>query len=140
MRKLSKHAKKSAKRDEYRARYHAYITSAAWRAVRQGWVDEFRLRNGTEPSCAVCGGEWELSRDDLHHHTYDRLTAETFEDLAALCRHCHELVHDTIRGSRHWSQMRDVAASAKVIARLRGMRAALDQHVSGHSARQEGAA
>lgn len=126
MRKLSKHARKSALREEYRARYAAYITSAAWRAVRVGWLEEFRLRNVVEPSCEVCGRDWELARDDLHHHTYDRLTAELFEDLAPLCRPCHGLVHDTIRSSRHWPRMRDVAASQKVIERLRLLRAPTD--------------
>ena len=140
MRKLSKHARKSARREEYRARYASYITSAAWRAVRVGWLDEFRLRNGCEPSCEVCGRGWELARDDLHHHTYDRLTAELFEDLAPLCRPCHGLVHDTIRGSRHWARMRDVAASKKVIERLRILRARADHRVSQHEAGQEGAA
>lgn len=140
MRQLSKHAKKSAKRDEYRARYAAYISSAAWRAVREGWLDEYRLRNNMEPSCEVCGREWELARDDLHHHTYDRLTAEAFEDLAPLCRSCHDLVHDTVRGSGHWSRMRDTAASRKVIDRLRHLRAVHRQQLSRHSAGQEGAA
>lgn len=140
MRKLSKHARKSARREEYRARYAAYITSPAWRAVRLGWLDEFRLRNDAEPVCEVCGRAWELSRDDLHHHTYDRLTAELFEDLAPLCRPCHGLVHDTIRNSRHWSRMRDVAASQKVIERLRLLRATTDHRMSGHGAGQEGAA
>ena len=140
MRKLSKHARKSARREEYRARYAAYVTSAAWRAVRLGWLDEFRLRTGGEPTCEVCGRDWELARDDLHHHTYDRLTAELFEDLAPLCRSCHGLVHDTIRNSRHWSRMRDFAASQKVIERLRLLRAATDHRVSGHGAGQEGAA
>jgi 5-methylcytosine-specific restriction endonuclease McrA len=140
VRKLSKHARKSARRQEYRARYAAYITSAAWRAVRLGWLDEFRLRNDLEPTCVVCGRAWELAQDDLHHHTYDRLTAELFEDLAPLCRSCHGLVHDTIRSSRHWSRMRDVAASQKVIERLRLLRGATDHRVSGHGAGQEGAA
>ncbi|MFN4002062.1 hypothetical protein [Microcella sp.] len=140
MRKLNKHAKRSAKREEYRARYAAYISSAAWRAVRQGWVDEYRLRNDVEPACEVCDHEWELARDDLHHHTYERLTAEAFEDLAPLCRSCHDLVHETVRESRHWSQMRDIAASRKVIDRLRHLRAVHRQQVSRHSAGQEGAA
>ena len=126
MRKLNKHARKSARREEYRARYAAYVTSAAWRAVRLGWLDEFRLRTCGEPTCEVCGRDWELARDDLHHHTYDRLTAELFEDLAPLCRSCHGLVHDTIRNSRHWSRMRDGAASQKVIERLKLLRAAAD--------------
>ena len=140
MRKLSQHARKSARREEYRARYAAYITSAAWRAVRHGWLEEFRLRNEAEPACEVCGREWEFTRDDLHHHTYDRLTAEAFEDLAPLCRTCHDLVHNTIRGSRHWSQMRDATASRKVIDRLRALRGGGNQQVSRHSAGQEGAA
>lgn len=119
LRELGKHARRSAKRDEHRARYASYVSSAAWRAVRRGWVDEYRLRNGVEPSCEVCGGSWRLAVDDLHHHTYDRLTEEAFEDLAPLCRRCHDLVHDTIRRSPHWARMRDVAASTKVIERLR---------------------
>ena len=122
MRALNKHARKSAKRGEYRSRYQAYITSAAWRAVREGWLQEYQVRFDGEPVCEVCGREWRLTRDDLHHHTYDRLTAEAFEDLAPLCRADHTLVHDTIRGSRNWLRMRDVAASKKVITRLRGLR------------------
>jgi|GEM_PF-5712789 hypothetical protein len=119
MRQLSKHARKSAKRDEYRRRYQAYISSPAWRAVREGWLHEYRLRNGHEPVCEVCAGEWKLTRDDLHHHTYDRLTAEIYEDLAPLCREDHARVHETIRRSRHWPRIRHVTASHKVIARLR---------------------
>jgi len=119
VRALSKHARKSAKRDEHRTRYYAYMGSDAWRAVRAGWLEEYRVRFVGEPACAVCEKEWQLSRDDLHHHTYARLGAEAFEDLAPLCRSCHSSVHDTIRGSRHWSRMRDVAASIKVIQRLR---------------------
>lgn len=133
MRKLREHTKKPALYGEGCARYAAYITSPAWRAVRHGWLDEFRLRNDVEPSCEVCGRDWELARDDLHHHTYDRLTAELFEDLAPLCRPCHGLVHDTIRSSRHWSRMRDVAASQKVIERLRLLRAATDHRESERS-------
>jgi len=137
VRALSKHARKSAKREDYRSRYQAYVTSAAWRAVRQGWLDEFRLRYQAEPTCGVCRAAWVLTRDDLHHHTYDRVTAEAFEDLAPLCRRCHEVVHDTIRGSPHWSRMRDVAASTKVIARLRELR---DQSVSRLEAEKDGTA
>lgn len=122
MRELSKHARRSAKREQHRARYAAYVSSAAWRAVRRGWVEEYRLRNGAEPVCEVCAGAWRLAADDLHHHTYDRLTEEAFEDLAPLCRRCHDLVHDTIRRSPHWARMRDVAASTKVIERLRRLR------------------
>lgn len=122
MRELDKHARRSAKRDQFRARYNAYVSSAAWRAVRRGWAEEYRQRHAAEPACEVCGGDWKLSVDDLHHHTYDRLTEEAFEDLAPLCRRCHDLVHDTIRRSPHWARMRDVAASTKVIERLRRLK------------------
>ena len=121
MRAPSKHAGKSAKRDERRARYQAYITSAAWRAVREGWLQEHQVRFTDAPTCEVCGSAWRLSRDDLHHHTYVRLGAEAFEDLAPLCREDHARVHNIIRRSRSWSRMKDVAASRKVIERLRGM-------------------
>jgi hypothetical protein len=53
----------------------------------------------------------------LHH-----FMGHYFEDLAPLCRPCHGLVHDTIRSSRHWSLIRDVAASQKVIERVRALR------------------
>lgn len=137
MRELGKHARRSAKREQFRARYYAYVSSAAWRAVRRGWVEEYRLRHAAEPVCEVCGGEWKLAVDDLHHHTYERLTEEVFEDLAPLCRRCHDVVHNTIRGSRHWSQMRDVAASKKVIARLKQLRT---KNGDRHRAGEEGAA
>jgi hypothetical protein len=129
MRQLSKHARKSAKRDEFRARYYAYISSAAWRAVREGWLQEYRVRFDSEPVCAVCGEEWKLNRDDLHHHTYDRLTAEAFEDLAPLCRADHTRVHEVIRRSRHWGRIRDILASHKVIAQLR----AVNDHQARHN-------
>ena len=43
--------------------------------------------------CQVCGSTNNL---ELHHITYERLTTEQLEDLAILCRNCHQKIHDKL--------------------------------------------
>ena len=78
-------------RQRCRIDYLAYIESAAWRTRRFRWLREHRERTGKAATCQVCGGPDDL---ELHHHEYTRLGDEHYQDLAALCHTCHQLLHD----------------------------------------------
>jgi hypothetical protein len=65
------------------AEYKAYLASATWQD-RRGQV--MRRANGI---CEICG-EKAL---DVHHVSYRNLGAELPEDLVAVCRCCHDLIH-----------------------------------------------
>jgi len=63
--------------------YQEYLASEHWQFVRRAaiWVAGGR--------CQVCKGEQDL---EVHHASgYDCLFHEQPEDLAVLCRRCHEL-------------------------------------------------
>ena len=64
--------------------YQAYLSSPEWRARKEQKVKE---QGGMW--CSVCG---EIGPTDLHHLTYDHLGKEPMNDLALLCRVCHEFV------------------------------------------------
>jgi hypothetical protein len=74
-------------------RYDAYIDSRAWRARREAWAAEEERRTGSPIRCAVCGYEWLLGHDDMHHLEYARLGTERHDDLVPLHRQAHDEVH-----------------------------------------------
>jgi len=107
----------SRARFEHRARYRAYMASPAWWDRRRAWYLEELGRSG-RVECAVCACEWTLV-DDLHHVTYERLGEESHEDLMALCREHHELLHVAWDASRAWRKMPRPAATTGIVAALR---------------------
>lgn len=66
------------------SRYHEYLRSDRWRAVREGALERAGHR------CQVCNGG---DRLQVHHRTYVNLGAERPEDITVLCDDCHELYH-----------------------------------------------
>jgi hypothetical protein len=66
--------------------YQRYLASPGWQATRQ----EALMRAGRR--CRHCGAPDAL---EVHHLTYERLGNERPDDLAVLCRDCHQLEHDT---------------------------------------------
>lgn len=68
-----------------------YLASPQWKELKQT-----KLRQSYY-ICQVCGTTKKL---ELHHLTYERLTKERLEDVVILCRHCHQLQHDTYGLSR----------------------------------------
>ncbi len=71
--------------------YVAYINSPEWRAVRQRYFQS-RLYKGR---CAGCGATGVTL--DVHHRTYRRLGHEWLGDLIAVCRRCHDTIHNMQR-------------------------------------------
>ena len=70
----------------YRAMPYAdYLRSAHWQDKRAGAI---RRAGGR---CERCG---RAGRLDVHHITYARLGCEADGDLVALCRACHEVMHE----------------------------------------------
>lgn len=65
-------------------RYHRYMESEEWRAVRRKvWQRE----NG------LCQGCREVKGAHVHHLTYERLGEELLTDLVLYCEPCHEKAH-----------------------------------------------
>jgi 5-methylcytosine-specific restriction endonuclease McrA len=108
----------SRRRATRRRRYAAYLASAAWQARRRRWLRDQR-RRGIDPVCVVCGTPWTLD-DDLHHTVYTNLGQERDADLLPMDRGCHEALHRILDTSRAWRSMPRPAATAGIIAMLRG--------------------
>jgi phage terminase large subunit GpA-like protein len=65
-------------------KYVNYMRSKEWREFRRGILQERGAR------CERCGWDFEESKLELHHRTYERLGAERSEDVELLCHPCHE--------------------------------------------------
>lgn len=104
------------RRQQARTIYQQYITSPAWMLRRRWWMIEHRCRTGQSAACAVCGSRTDL---ELHHHDYQRLGRERYEDLVPLCAAHHRHVHDVYDASRTWRRVGRRAASAGIIAAMR---------------------
>jgi len=74
--------------DEKRKVYYEYLKSDKWKRKR----DKVMLRD--KNVCQAC-----LTREatDVHHLTYERIYNEPLFDLVAICRPCHEKIHDLER-------------------------------------------
>jgi 5-methylcytosine-specific restriction endonuclease McrA len=98
--------------------YAEYLSSEHWQDVRKRFYAS-KLFHGC---CGGCGvREVPL---EVHHRTYRRLGAEYLMDLVALCRNCHQAVHDLER-SRKGKHRRGGLWGATVVA-LRKRRAYYD--------------
>lgn len=72
--------------------YRKYMGSSKWFRKREVWA-----RAQQQPvRCVVCGGVWDVKRDDVHHISYERFGDEGFEDLWAVHRPCHRLLHSLL--------------------------------------------
>ena len=74
-----------------RAGYDSYLRSAHWREFRLRMLDE------ADYACEDCGAsEFEglLLMLDVHHLHYETLACERPEDVAVLCRPCHDRCHE----------------------------------------------
>lgn len=82
-----------ARQDDQRKReYAAYLMTPAWRARR----DKVLKRAG-----GMCEGCGDRPAVQVHHLTYRRIFREMLFDLRAVCRECHEQIHEeTIRCSK----------------------------------------
>lgn len=123
MRPQRDNARRSAAREAYRQRIAAYMSSPSWAKRRRTWVLEYETQNGNLPICAVCGAAWidpiTETTLDLHHHTYERLGDELFDDLVALCRNHHDFVHRAFDSDGYWRRLPRETASRELIDRLK---------------------
>jgi 5-methylcytosine-specific restriction endonuclease McrA len=78
--------------------YQTYIRSAAWRRVRQRYINS-RL----SMTCAGCGKPWGKG-DHLHHRTYKNFGNENLRDLVPLCEPCHVEVHRLYDSDPKWKR------------------------------------
>ncbi|MFT4233833.1 MAG: HNH endonuclease signature motif containing protein [Microbacterium sp.] len=105
----------SVGRMQRRTAYSTYMASGAWRRRRRAWWSAEVARTGTPVRCAGCGRPWRLDADDLHHLDYSRLGGEAHEDLTALCRPCHEVVHRLLDASAAYRAIGLRAASLHIL-------------------------
>jgi 5-methylcytosine-specific restriction endonuclease McrA len=68
---------------ERRQAYLDYLASDAWKAIRR------RVLARDKWTCQDCNAR----AGDVHHETYDRFGHEELDDLASLCRSCHDVRH-----------------------------------------------
>ena len=108
-----------------REHYGTYMRSPAWLHRREAWEAAWTSRHGAAPTCAACGGEWNLSHGDVHHRSYDRLGSEIYEDLIALCRPCHTQLHTLMDGSPAWRRLPRAQTTDLLVARIRAAKAKL---------------
>lgn len=105
--------------------YDGYMSSPAWWSFRRDWF-AWAQSHG-DVVCLGCARKWTL-RDDLHHVTYERLSAEKFEDLWPLCRACHEFVHEVI-DRREWRRVGRIQAHQAALRALRRYHAKRDKEL-----------
>lgn len=68
--------------------YREYIASSDWAWRRDRAFEASR-------KCYCCNHKASLRRPlDLHHLTYERFGHEPVEDLALVCRPCHDAIHN----------------------------------------------
>lgn len=80
-----------AVQDKNMKNYQAYLNSETWKHKRNKFLRKRNRRN----RCKLCFGYGPV---DVHHVTYARVGGrELSKDLKALCRDCHQFVHDCIK-------------------------------------------
>ncbi len=65
--------------------YRQYLKSRHWQIRRKLALKYAGAR------CQICSSKKKL---EVHHNTYENLSAEEDRDLIVLCGKCHELFHD----------------------------------------------
>jgi 5-methylcytosine-specific restriction endonuclease McrA len=83
-------AHKTFKRKNRYKRYKARLADPSWRKLKS---QNIRDRGYV---CESCSSE---HRIELHHITYENLGSEKLEDMALLCRNCHQEAHDKYKSS-----------------------------------------
>jgi hypothetical protein len=65
------------------AEYQVYLASSEWRQRRHEAIQRARGK------CELCSQR----ATEVHHRSYQRIGAELPQDLLAVCRACHDLIH-----------------------------------------------
>lgn len=71
--------------EERRREYEIYIQSPTWKELRR------KVLVRANHTCEGCG---KARATDAHHLTYERFRQEMLFDLVAVCRACHEQIHN----------------------------------------------
>ena len=70
--------------------YVDYIQSVQWKRFRKQYI---AMLTSTVCRLHGCSNQGRI----LHHITYERIGYELFKDIAFVCAHCHEKIHDNVR-------------------------------------------
>ena len=71
--------------DEWQIRYNAYLASPAWTKKRKLVLE--RANN-------LCEGCREHAAAEVHHLSYENMSDEFLFELVALCKKCHDSIHE----------------------------------------------
>jgi len=85
---LKRQADYAVELDEKRKVYYEYLKSDKWKLKRE----KVMLRDKN-----VCQACLTRTATDVHHLTYERIYNEPLFDLVAICRQCHEKIHELER-------------------------------------------
>jgi hypothetical protein len=88
--------------------YRSYLNSPHWKEFRVEILERDKM-------CLCCGGE----PQDVHHKRYKRLGKEESADAVALCRQCHEWIHEVHRLEK--IPLADFRAAATVVRREKNL-------------------
>lgn len=69
----------------FKAKYHIYLYSVTWRKIRR------RILERAKGVCEKCLLK---PATHVHHLHYDNIYNEKDEDLIALCKPCHQKLHE----------------------------------------------
>ena len=75
-------------KDNYN-QYLIYLKSNEWKRKKEYFRESKLYKNG----CHICSS----LPVDIHHKSYKRFKNERLSDLVALCRSCHNDVHNMVR-------------------------------------------
>ncbi len=79
-------ARQEASYDQFHAEHEAFLRTAAWQEMR---------RKVMERAGGICEGCRERRAVQVHHRNYTyKFGREMLFDLVAVCRDCHEAIHD----------------------------------------------
>lgn len=70
------------------AEYQEYLNTEHWQTMRRLALEH------AEHRCQLC---YAPDRLQVHHRTYERVTAERLTDLTVLCDGCHEEFHRRVQ-------------------------------------------
>lgn len=77
--------------------YREYLKADHWRDFRK------RMIHRSGGVCRKCGFKPKDPMSlNVHHKSYDRLGAETTDDVEVLCYRCHKKLHEDKRKAESW--------------------------------------
>ena len=92
--------------------YQEYLKTKYWKKVRKA------MHKTIGRKCELCGSDMFI---DVHHFNYGNVGKETLNDLACLCRSCHETIHaygNTLFTGNFISNRKEFEKQIKIVKKI----------------------